>query len=336
MDNSNPSPFSQKANKKDNSATVVSAVAGIGGGAALGVGAASLWPNSAEASETDDNDYIDKIEAPTAEASDQATVVQHVNVNHSATVHHVTPSPIEPAVEPVEPVSPVQPVEPVGPVEPVEPVDPVGPVEPIGPVEPPVPTPSDQPEVLRYVEFVDESGNNYGDMAVVRDGNREIHYFDYNRNQEADFAWYDANHNELIEENELMDIKDVHIKMADLKNLAHDTDVQVLNEEQVRILNADNSSQADYDMAMKDDMAVQDEYEKGYDDSPAKHNDMAVNEEIIVQDDIAVHEDYDTGYDDSLMKEIAIHDETVMQDDIAMNDDMSDYANDVNIDTFIE
>lgn len=230
--NSCPPSFNQKKNKKGNSATVVSAAAGIGGGVAVGVGAAALWPNSADASEIDENDFINKAEAPQGDHTEQSTVVEHVNVHHgadvhhSAEVHHATPAHIEQPVEPnVEPH-----------------VDP------------------NQPEVVNYTHVVDESGNQLADVAQVRYGNEEIHYFDTDMNNEANVAWYDANHNLAMEEDEVVDVRDAHIKMSNFQEVSQHTDVHVFTNEEVQTYNEiqdpgmDYTTEAGSDIAMNDDM----------------------------------------------------------------------------------
>lgn len=161
MNTNNSNPQESRDSRK---ATVISATAGIAGGAALGVGAAAVYSATANAAETDESPLIEKAEAPIETPA--AAPETHVEVHH----HHHTTTPPQP-----------------------------------------------QAEVVEYNMVIDENGNHIADMAQVNYRGDNIMYLDSDLNGEADSAWYDINRNQIIDEGEVVDVRDSHIAMNALK-----------------------------------------------------------------------------------------------------------------------
>lgn len=197
--------------EKRNNATVVSAAAGIAGGAAIGVGAAALWPNSAEAAEvedvnTEDDVLIEKAEAPSVEPEVVTqTTVHHVHIHHE-----------------------------------------------------PEPVHAPQAEVTEFAQVVDSEGNHVADMASVKVEGENIVYLDNDLNGEADIAWYDANHNQMVDEGEIVDVTDSHINMNTLQQAAANTTITVVDSNPEPVYDApgiDYTADASHDLSVNTDMS---------------------------------------------------------------------------------
>lgn len=242
--------YNNPQDKESRKATIVSATAGIAGGAALGVGAAAVYSATAHAENPgDESPYIEKTQAPVEE--EPVVAKQTVEVHH----HHHNTQP--------------------------------------------------QAEVVEYNMVVDDNGNHIADMAQVNYRGENIVLVDSDLDGMADTAWFDHNRNNIVEENEIYDMRSEHIAMNTIKSSAQNIAVV--------------KAEPDPEYLMETDT-------------------MAYRNQEEVVEDVTGSDDMDYSQNHTSDNVIETPDLTQTTDDISMNTidtDMPDYVNDADVDAFI-